>query len=130
MATPVGVWDLVTNLHNAVLNIANMDAAGNVTGTIQMDSSHTYNITGTWNAQTNELKFSYSYSIVLKWFHEFFVVSFDGYLFEAGQPLFNASPGPVATPAWNMLAGTYKVGPIFVNSGATYGWVARSQNQI
>jgi hypothetical protein len=130
MSTPVGVWNVVTNLHNAVLTIANVDAQGNVTGTIQMDASDTYNISGTWNATTNELKFSYSYSFIIKWFHLFFFASFDGYLFQAGQPLFNASPGSVS-PVWNMIAGTYQVGPIFEGiNHPTYGWVARSQNQI
>jgi hypothetical protein len=128
MSVPVGTWNVVTNLNNAVLNIMNVDGQGNVTGTIQMDMSDTYNITGTWNAATKELNFTYSFSVNIGWFHEFRFVSFQGYFFETGKPLFNENPGPVS-PAWNMIAGTYQVGP-FVGTPPTYGWAARSQNEI
>ena len=50
MAPPLGSWNVVTNLNNGLLNITNVDAAGNVTGTIQFDPTETNNITGTWNA--------------------------------------------------------------------------------
>jgi hypothetical protein len=128
MSVPVGVWSVVTNLNSAVLNITNVDAQGNLTGTIQPDESDTYNITGTWNALTNELNFSYSFSVTIRFFHEFISVSYQGYAFQAGQPLFNAAPGPVSQAAWNMIAGTYQVRPFSTVRG--YGWVARSQNQI
>jgi hypothetical protein len=126
MALPLGTWNVVTNLHDSILSITNVDAAGNITGTIQIDASHTYNITGTWNAATNELKFSYSYTILFGHFHLFFFASYDGYVFQAGDPLFKQSAGPVSPAAWNMLAGTYTVGPFFEGiTRPNYGWVAR-----
>jgi hypothetical protein len=128
MSVPVGTWNVVTNLNDAVLVITNVDGQGNVTGTYQPDQSETYNITGTWNAATNELSFSYTFTINIRWFHEYRIVSFQGYFFQAGQPLFNQSPGPVSPAAWNMIAGTYTVGPLFFGTTApNYGWVARSQ---
>jgi hypothetical protein len=131
MATPVGMWNVVTNLNNAVLNITSVDAQGNLTGTYQPDGTDTFNISGTWNAATSELKFSYNDVISIKWARLFFFASFDGYLFQAGQPLFNASPGSVSNPVWNMISGTYSVGPFFEGfAHPTYGWVARSQEQI
>jgi hypothetical protein len=126
MALPIGTWNVVTNLHDAILSITNVDAQGNITGTIQLDATDTYNITGTWNATTKELKFSYSYTIMLGAFHLFFFASYDGYIFQAGQPLFNQTPGPVSPAAWNMIAGTYTVGPFFQGfTNPLYGWVAR-----
>jgi len=129
MSVPGGLWNVVTNLNDAVLNIMSVDGQGNVTGTYQADASDTYNITGTWNAANNELNFSYSFTINTKWIHEFRFVSFQGYLFQAGMPLFNQSPGPVSPAVWNMIAGTYQVGPSR-SPAPSYGWVARSQNQI
>ena len=125
MAVPVGLWNVVTNLNDALLNITNVDALGNLTGTYQPGASETYNITGTWNAATNELNFSYSFSVTIGHFHEFIRISFQGYAFQAGQPLFNASPGPVSPAVWNMIAGTYQLSPF--GFGRAYGWVARSQ---
>jgi hypothetical protein len=126
MTLPIGTWNVVTNLHDAILSITNVDAAGNITGTLQVDASHTYNITGTWTAATNELKFSYSYTILFGQFHLYFFASYDGRVFQAGQPLFNQSPGPVSPAAWNMIGGTYTVGPYFVGlTQPAYGWIAR-----
>jgi hypothetical protein len=42
MTLPIGTWNVVTNLHDAILSITNVDAAGNITGTLQVDASHTY----------------------------------------------------------------------------------------
>jgi hypothetical protein len=126
MALPMGTWNVVTNLHDAILNITSVDPQGNVTGTIEMDSSHTFNITGTWNATTNELQFSYSYSLLLGFYHLFFFAHYDGYIFQAGDPLFKQSAGPVSPAAWNMIAGTYQTGPFFEGiTHPNYGWVAR-----
>jgi hypothetical protein len=126
MSVPVGTWNLVFNLYDAILTIMNVDGQGNVTGTIQLDQSDTYNITGTWNAATSELNFSYSFTITTKYFKEFRFVSFQGYLFQAGDPLFNESAGPVSPAAWNVLAGTYQTGPFFELNTPSYGWVART----
>jgi hypothetical protein len=128
MAVPVGTWNVVTNLNNAVLTITNVDGQGNVTGTIQMDQSDTYNITGTWNAAvTGELIFSFSFTTRVGHFHITRTVTFQGYLFQAGDPLFDASAGPVSSAAWNMLAGTYQLSAISgIGTTPTYGWVART----
>ena len=127
MAVPVGVWNVVTNLDDAILHITSV-AGGNVTGTYQPTTTATYPITGTWDAVTNELKFSYSFPFPIGHFHLRVTLTFTGYAFEAGQPLFNASPGPVSPAVWNMLAGTYQIVSPF--GFGTHGWVARSQNQI
>jgi hypothetical protein len=124
-------WNVVTNLNNAVLNITNVDNQGNVTGTIQMDQTDTYDITGTWNAATSELNFSYYFTMPVGHFHVTRTATFQGYLFQAGDPLFNSTAGPVSTAVWNMIAGTYQLSAIFgIGTTPTYGWVARSQNKI
>jgi hypothetical protein len=126
MAIPVGTWNVVTNLNDAVLNITNVDAQGNLTGTYQPNGTDIFDITGTWSAATNELKFSYTDVIIIKWARLFFFASFDGYVFQAGQPLFNQSAGPVSTASWNMIAGTYEAGPFVLGfNHPNYGWVAR-----
>jgi hypothetical protein len=130
MSVPVGVWTVVTNLNHAVLNITNVDAQGNLTGTIQPDGSDTYNITGTWNALTNELNFSYSFSFTIKHFPQYHIVSFQGCAFQAGDGVFRQPPGPVSPAVYNMIAGTYQVSPFVIGTAPTYGWVARSQIQM
>jgi hypothetical protein len=122
MAPPLGMWNVVTNLNNGLLNITNVDAQGNVSGTIQFSQSDTYNISGTWSQ--NVLNFSYSFTITFGGLHIPFSVSFVGYLFEAGQPLFNATVGPT-TAHWYMLAGTYQRSLFFPPHPS--GWVARQQ---
>ena len=53
-----------------------------------------------------------------------FSVAFVGYLFGAGQPLFNATTlGPVTTQAWYMLAGTFQAQLLL--GAYPHGWVAR-----
>jgi hypothetical protein len=145
-ALPVGTWNVITNLHAADLNVTNVDDQGNVTGTIQTSASATYDISGTWNAATNELSFRYYVLVQLvpvagaegsleakfrpPEFEE--VVQYQGYLFQgAGSGLFGQPPGPVSVPPpYNiMLAGTFSysllVGePVFIG-----GWVARSTTQ-
>jgi hypothetical protein len=135
MAVPVGMWNLVTDLNNNVLNITNVDGQGNLTGTIQVDASDTYPITGTWSA-TNQfniayvLNFSYRIPFNFRNLRLFTLLSFQGYHFQAGMPLFDASPGSVSA-AWDMLAGTYTVaGFDVILGGFISGWVARSVNQI
>jgi hypothetical protein len=122
MAPPLGQWNVVTNLNNGLLNVTNVDASGNVTGTIQLSPTDTYNISGTWDGTKNELKFSYSFIITSGGLHIPFFINFDGYLFEAGQPLFNTTVGPT-TAHWYMLAGTWQ--HTFSIQPHANGWVAR-----
>ena len=124
MAPPLGTWNVVTNLNNGLLNITGVDPQGNVTGTIQFDPSDTYNISGTWDASKSELNFSYRFTVLLGGGLRFpFFISFVGYLFEAGQPLFNTTVGPT-TAHWYMLAGTWQHSFILTHPN---GWVARQQ---
>ena len=124
MAPPLGTWNVVTNLNNGLLNITNVDAQGNVTGTIQFDPSDTNNITGTWDATKNVLNFSYRFNVVFGGLHFPIFTNFVGYLFEAGQPLFNTTVGPTAAH-WYMLAGTWQHS--FILGTHPNGWVARQQ---
>jgi len=123
MAPPLGTWNVVTNLNDALLNITNVDGQGNITGTIQLSATETHSVSGTWNATLKQLNFSYSFYIGST-FKIFFPVSFVGYLFEAGQPLFNASPGST-TPSWYLLAGTFQSGFQVFGQPHLNGWVAR-----
>jgi hypothetical protein len=144
-APPAGTWTVLINRYSANLNIMNVDAQGNVTGTIETTASTTYDISGTWNAATNELSFFYDVAIVtaadgsleaellgvklkIPWFTRFY---FQGYPFETpGSMEFMQQPGPVSTPPyWRMLAGTYTLGGIAPPS-FTGGWVARSTAQV
>jgi hypothetical protein len=142
MTGPVGIWNVVTNLRNAVLDITGVDEQGNVTGTIQTDPSRTDPIAGTWTAATNELSFSFSEENVVPplpgpaeerirepgfpvpgWRT---TLEYQGYLFQAGKPLFNESPGPTSA-AWNMIAGTWTSNP--ASTPSVNAWTARSQQQ-
>jgi hypothetical protein len=151
MSSPLGMWNVVTNLYNSVLNITSVDEQGRVTGTIQMEPAPAapYEVAGTWNAANNEVNFSYTIplenapsadaalqasspevvehsrveTIVRPPIWAFNTVQLSGYIFQAGKPLFNAAPGPTSA-AWNMMAGTAS-GP-----GGVSAWVARSQQQL
>jgi hypothetical protein len=144
MTGPVGMWNVVTNLRNAVLDIAGVDEQGNVTGKFQTDPSRTDPIAGTWTAATNELSFSYTEENVVPPFpgpaEERIIrppgppvpgwrttLEYQGYLFQAGKPLFNESPGPTSA-AWNMIAGTWTSNP--ASTPSVNAWTARSQQQL
>jgi hypothetical protein len=118
MSLPIGSWNINSNGTEGVLAITSVDAQGNVTGTLQLAPQSTINFTGTWDENTKRLSFSYHFG---RFF--FFRVSYSGYFFLAGQPLFGQI-GPVNPPAWNMLAGTWQSGflPFF---GSSSGWMAR-----
>jgi hypothetical protein len=151
MASPVGMWNVVTNLQNLVLNIVSADN-GEMTGTIEVAPSVSYPVAGTWTAASNEVDFSYSYRLESappvadiapqappqqameasrvetivrdpNPIETINTVQFGGYIFQAGKPLFNEAPGPT-TAAWNMMAGTWSGG------GEISGWTARSQEQL
>jgi hypothetical protein len=128
MSTPLitGMWKVVTGQTSAVLNITNVDEQGNVTGTIQMDASQTYDIAGTWSATTNALNFWYSPP---DWVSPLPSVEFQGYLFQGAEGgLFQQPPGPVSPPYCSLLAGTWKR-PDDVYAVANYaGWVAQSKS--
>jgi hypothetical protein len=117
MSLPIGSWNINSHGTEGVLAITSVDAQGNVTGTLHLAPQSTFNITGTWNESTKKLSFSYN---IGRFF--FFRVSYSGYFFLAGQPLFGQI-GPVNPPAWNMLAGTLQSGFLFF--GSSNGWVAR-----
>jgi hypothetical protein len=76
------------------------------------------NFTNTRDETTKKLSFSYHVGKYL-----FFRVSYSGYFFLAGRPLFGQI-GQVNPPTWNMLAGTWQYGflPFF---GSSSGWMAR-----
>ena len=59
MPSPLGKWNLVTDLYNSVLNITSVDEQGRATGTIQMAPApaEPFDVTGTWNAATHEVSF-------------------------------------------------------------------------
>ena len=69
-----------------------------VTGTLQLAPNSTLDISGTWNEAQQKFDFQYSNP------PEGGEKSYTGYLFGAGQPLFNATPG-LPTPHWHILAG-------------------------
>jgi hypothetical protein len=118
MSLPIGNWSINSQGTEGVLAITAVDAQGNVTGTLQLDPSSTVNITGTWDDTTKKLTFSYNVGQFI-----FFRVTYTGYFFLAGQPLFG-QVGPVNPPAWNMLAGTLRSG-ILLWFGTENGWMAR-----
>jgi len=118
MSLPIGNWSINSHGTEGVLAITNVDAQGNVTGTLQLDPSSTVNITGTWDDSTKKLSFSYNLGRFI-----FFRVSYTGYFFLAGQPLFDQI-GTVNPPKWNMLAGTLRSGILFW-FGTNNGWMAR-----
>jgi hypothetical protein len=117
MSLPIGNWNINSHGTEGVLAITNVDATGNVAGTLQLDPSSTVNITGTWDDTTKKLSFSYNLGSF------FFRASYTGYFFLAGQPLFG-QVGSVNPPAWNMLAGTLRSGILFW-FGTQNGWMAR-----
>jgi hypothetical protein len=125
MPLKIGNWNLVADLQNAILDIKSVGAQGNVTGTIQWGaaSSSAIAISGAWSETLKQLTFSYTIRTEVDGIPIIYLVFFVGYLFQAGDPLFNASPGPVTTAAWNLLAGTWHGG--LTLHPYQQGWVAR-----
>jgi hypothetical protein len=109
MPLPTGQWNIVSGGNNGILDITNVGAPGTtgalprnigtlpviVAGTLQLAQNSTLNISGTWDETHQELYFSDAEG----------QNRYRGYLFNAGDPLFNAPPGPPAKPHWHILAG-------------------------
>ena len=131
MSMPAGQFNIVTNLHLAVLTLG-LDSEGNPSGTIQVSLLEEYPINVTWNDVNNELTFSYFSERRLP---DGAVAiaggEFQGYLFEAGQPIFGGESSGVAVPGptppnekvWTMFAGTWTSA---APPKSTSGWIARS----
>jgi hypothetical protein len=120
MPLPTGQWNIVSGGYNGILNITNVSFPGNVgglpgnvgevssrvlftppltvTGTLELEPNVTLAISGTWNEAHQELYFQYSNP------PESGQKSYTGYLFSAGQPLFDGPPG-LPTPRFHILAG-------------------------
>ena len=128
MAVPVGTWHVVTNLYSSILTITAVDPnSGNLTGTIQLSATETYNISGTWDGTKQQISFSYTFWIAIGGgsFKFPFSTSYTGYLFEgASSGLFQQPAGPVTSSnPWNLLAGTWQHSLIL--QPHPNGWVAR-----
>jgi hypothetical protein len=124
--TPDGEWKVVAHGTNGILNI-NVETVGTlpsastfaVTGTLQMAPNSTSEIAGTWDATEQLLTFS----VVLFPIDR---TTYTGYLFQAGDPLFNEPPGDPSSLSWNVLAGTVSYPPTNVFRGVrASGWMAR-----
>ena len=93
------------HLNNGLLNVEGFDP---VTGTIQFNPTDTYNISGTWEDYNQALNFSYSFKALIGGLYIPISVSFVGYVFEAGQPLFSNALGPTtAKGGVYLMAGTW-----------------------
>ena len=115
-------WSIVSGGNNGILDITNVGAPGTtgalplnigalpviVAGTPQLAQNSTLNISGTWDETHQELYFSDAEG----------QNRYRGYLFNAGDPLFNAPPGPPAKPHWHILAGVlqYRMPSVLVPS--------------
>ena len=117
MLLPTGSWQINTYGYEGTLTIASVDAQGNVTGTLQVDPQTTHNISGTWDESNKKLSFYYRQNLL-------YLVSYLGYLFQAGQPLFGQI-GTINPPTWNVLAGTWRAGILLNPFSFSSGWVAR-----
>jgi len=121
MTIPYGPWHIVTNHYSYTLNITDV-TQGIVTGTIQLTASDTYNISGSWDASTNKLTFTFSFPLNIGMGPFTVTASFTGYLFEGpGSALFQGPPGPASAPYRYLLAGTFQ----YMGTPYVHGWVAR-----
>jgi hypothetical protein len=121
MAAPQGHWRIIANGFQGNLDIQ-VDAQGNVTGSIEIDAPNVDSIKGFWDEAEQRIIF------------QRFVKAaggspqnYTGFLFEAGQPLFqDGTFGPPQHPVFRMLAGSFDA---FGTGGSgarpLFGWVAR-----
>jgi hypothetical protein len=121
---PLGQWNIVTNLNNGLLNVEDFDP---VTGTIQFNPTDIYNISGTWEDYNQALNFSYSFKALIGGLYIPISISFVGYVFEAGQPLFSNALGPTTANEY-LMAGTWHHS--FSPQPLLNPWVAQSITYI
>jgi hypothetical protein len=119
MPLPIGDLEINVDGYEGTLSITNVDAQNKVTGILKLSSTH--NVTGTWDEVNKKLSFSYkSYKVGMFWL----TVSYVGYFFEAGSPLFKYNPPNGGIPPqldWYVLTGSW-TGLFFTSGG---GWMAR-----
>jgi hypothetical protein len=120
MAAPNGHWRIVANGFQGNLDI--QVAQGNVAGTIEIDAPNVDQIQGFWDEDEQKIVFQ-----------RFVKTSngspqnYTGFLFEAGQPLFqDGTFGQSQHPTFRMMAGYFDA---FGTGGngerPLFGWVAR-----
>jgi hypothetical protein len=121
MAAPQGHWRIVANGFQGNLDIQ-VDAQGNVTGTIEIDAPNVDQIQGFWDEAEQKVVF------------QRFVKAaggkpqnYTGFLFPAGQPLFqDGTFGPPQHPAFRMMAGDFDAfGTGGTGNRPLFGWVSR-----
>jgi hypothetical protein len=128
--SPVGAWNVVTNLNNAVLYITGVDEHGNFypDSRIEGIGQEPNFLSGgrLLDQNTGEVTFDFPWEVGSE-----LKLLFDGFTFQAGNPLFNfnvddgVGPGSTTNP-WNMMAGVWTFYPDVFGTGVM-GWAARSQ---
>jgi hypothetical protein len=126
--SPVGAWNVVTNLNNAILYITGVDEYGSFYPDSRiegMGQEPSFLSSGSLqDANTGHVMFEFQVGPELK-------LLFDGFTFQAGNPLFNfniddgVGPGATTNP-WNMMAGFWIFQPDVFGT-QWMGWAARSR---
>jgi hypothetical protein len=121
MAAPIGHWRIIANGFQGNLDI-NVDPQGNVSGTVEIDAPKIDPIKGFWDEAEQRLIFQRAVTAVGG-----SPQNYTGYLFPAGQPLFqDGTFGPPQHAVFRMMAGSFDA---FGTGGSgqrpLFGWVAR-----
>jgi hypothetical protein len=121
MAAPSGHWRIIANGFQGNLDIQ-VDAQGNVTGTIEIDAPNVEQVHGFWDEAEQRIIFQRPVKLAGG-----SPQNYTGFLFLASQPLFQDGIfGPPQHPAFRMLAGSFDA---FGTGGSgarpLFGWVAR-----
>jgi hypothetical protein len=126
MSLPIGNWEINANGYEGTLAITNVDVQGKVTGSLQLGSTH--NIAGTWDQTNNKLTFSYQAAAKG---NTVSVVSYVGYFFLGGSPLFKYNSPTGGKPPvldYNILTGSSTAMTLSSSpspASSPKGWMAR-----
>jgi hypothetical protein len=121
MAVPSGHWRIIANGFQGDLDIQ-VDALGNVTGTVEIDAPDKDQVQGFWDEAEQRIIFQRPVKHAGG-----SPQNYTGFLFQASQPLFQDGIfGPPQNPTFRMLAGSFDA---FGTGGSgarpLFGWVAR-----
>ena len=121
MAAPTGQWHLNANGFKGTLTI-NSDAAGNLSGTVDIDIGFSDELQGLWSESAQEIIFHRA----LKRGNNTAIQTYTGYLFLTKEPIFGGHGPPEPSPSFRLLTGYFDaIGAGGQPSRQRFGWVAR-----
>jgi hypothetical protein len=122
MADPVGTWHINANGFKGTMNITS-NGAGQLGGTIDIDTGVTDTLQGVWSEAAHEIVFD---RIRKQGANIVWIQTYTGYLFLTKEPIFGGQGAPEPNPDFRLLTGSFEAIGTGAGPGrARFGWTAR-----